>query len=264
MAYDLPEGVEIRADGPVRIVEFTRPDRLNAVSGEIHEKFARIWRELERDQDAGAVVITGSGKAFSAGGDMNWFQGLRDDHGARRLAALDGGEIVKEMMRLRLPVVAAVNGPAVGLGCSIAMCADLVVIADDTYLADPHVSIGVVAGDGGAALWPWLTSMRFAKEFLYLGDPIPAALALQIGMVNRVVPREAVLPEALALAHRLAGQPAWAVQDTKRALHMHMTHALGAVLDFSTAVEIHSFLSEDHKERVSAFLTKEKNMEKTR
>lgn len=252
-AYELPDGLEVRCDGPVRIVELNRPDRLNVITAEIHGGLAAVWRQILRDRDARAVVLTGSGPAFSAGGDMAWFERMQHDDDERRRSIHEAAEILEEMIRFPLPVVAAVNGAAVGLGCSLAVTSDIVLMAEGAYFMDPHVSIGVVAGDGGAVLWPWLTSMLRTKEFLLTGDPIPAEVAVQIGLANRVVAPENLHDDALALAHRLARQPARALQDTKRSLHMHLDHAVGAVLKYALATESECFLTEEHRARVAAF-----------
>ncbi|HTK64133.1 MAG TPA: enoyl-CoA hydratase/isomerase family protein [Pseudonocardia sp.] len=253
MDYELPDGLLVREDGPVRIVELCRPDRLNVITAEIHGGLATVWGQLRRDPEARAVVLTAQGPAFSAGGDMAWFERLQHDHDERRRSIHEAADIVRAMVGFPLPVVAAVNGAAVGLGCSLAVTSDIVLMAEGSYFMDPHVSIGVVAGDGGAALWPWLTSMLRAKEYLLTGDPIPAETAVQIGLANRVVAANKVQDDALALAHRLARQPARAVSDTKRSLHMHLDHAVGAVLQYALATESECFLTDEHRERVAAF-----------
>ncbi|MCZ0997104.1 enoyl-CoA hydratase/isomerase family protein [Streptomyces mirabilis] len=180
--------ITVEADGDIRIVTLNRPERLNGVSEELHRRLADVWRELADDPGARAVVLTGAGRAFSAAG----LEHLRRHHGdpelRERSIRLDRS-IQTAMIRFPLPVVAAVNGPAVGLGCSLALGCDLVLMAEDAYLADPHVSVGLVAGDGGVTLWPLLTSLLRAKEYLFTGDRIPAATAVELGLANRTVPR---------------------------------------------------------------------------
>ncbi len=154
------------------------------------------------------------------------------------------------MVRFPLPVVAAVNGPAVGLGASVAVMCDIVYMADTAFLADPHVKVGLVAGDGGAALWPLLTSMLRAKEYLFTGARIPAAEAVSLGLANRVVDGAAVVEESVALADRLAAVPRQALQDTKRALNAHITRAIAGVLDFALAAEFITMGSEEHQRLV--------------
>jgi enoyl-CoA hydratase/carnithine racemase len=151
--------------------------------------------------------------------------------------------LVDHILGCHLPVIAAVNGPAVGLGCSLAVSADIVLMADNAYLADTHVSIGLVAGDGGVVTWPFMISMLKAKEYLFTGDRIPAQTAVDMGLANRVVPADSLMSEALLLAHKLAGQPAQALQETKRALNLHLQEAALRVLPYALSAETESFSS---------------------
>ncbi len=134
------------------------------------------------------VVLTGAGRAFSAGGDLNWITSFLDDPVARDESIREGAEIIDEMLRFPLPVIAAVNGPAVGLGCSIAVLCDVVLMSEKAHFADPHVAVGLVAGDGGAAFWPLLTPILRSREYLYTGDKIPAAMAVEFGLATRTTP----------------------------------------------------------------------------
>ena len=129
-------------------------------------------------------MLTGAGRAFSAGGDLDWITSFLDDPAARDESLREGAQIIEELLRFPLPVIAAVNGPAVGLGCSIAVLCDIVLISDRAFLADPHVSVGLVAGDGGAAFWPLLTPILRSREYLYTGDRIPAATAVELGLAT--------------------------------------------------------------------------------
>jgi enoyl-CoA hydratase len=249
------EPLLLGSDGPVRIVTLNRPDELNAVNGPLHGALADLWPRLAADTDARAVVLTGAGRAFSAGGDFGFMQDNVQDPELRWRTIETDRRIMTGMLAFPLPVVAAVNGPAVGLGASLAVMCDLVVMADTAHLADPHVSVGLVAGDGGVATWPAHVSMLHAKEFLLLGDRIPADRAMQLGLENRVVPAADVMTEALGLAHRLAKQPAHALRDTKRALNMAMEQQLGLARDYALAAERYSMTDTDHVafvERVTA------------
>ncbi|WP_327659048.1 MULTISPECIES: enoyl-CoA hydratase/isomerase family protein [unclassified Streptomyces] len=208
----------VTAEKDVRVVTLNRPDQLNGVSAELHRRLAEVWDEIAADGDARAVVLTGAGRAFSAGGDFEHLLRHTSDAELRERSIRLDRAIQTAMIRFPLPVVAAVNGPAVGLGCSLALGCDLVLMADDAYLADPHVSVGLVAGDGGVTLWPLLTSLLRAKEYLFTGDRIPAEKAVEFGLANRVVPAAELTDQAMALAHRLAAQPPQALRATKAAL----------------------------------------------
>jgi enoyl-CoA hydratase/carnithine racemase len=154
------------------------------------------------------------------------------------------------------PVIAAVNGPAVGLGCSLALGCDLVFMAESAYLADTHVSVGLVCGDGGAVFWPLLMGLLRCKEYLFTGDRIPAALALQYGLANRVFPDAELMEGARAMAERLAAQPPHALQDTKRALNLHLQDAILRAAPFALAAEGESFASDHVRRSVERFTRK--------
>ena len=256
MKYDLPPEVTVEEDGPVRIVILNRPDQFNAVNEGLHHGVASVWRQIAADPDARAAVLTGAGPAFCAGGDMTWFDAVREDADLRRAVIRQAGEVVHELVRFPLPLVGAVNGAAVGLGCSLAVLCDIVLMADNAFLADPHVGVGLVCGDGGAVTWPLFMSLLKAKEYLFTGEKIPAPVAERLGLANRVVPAADLRDEALLLAHKLAGLPAKALQDTKRALNLHLQQAVTLVLDFALAAESECFTLPEHRERVEAFLAK--------
>ncbi|MFC3962340.1 enoyl-CoA hydratase/isomerase family protein [Nocardia jiangsuensis] len=248
----LPPGLTITADGPVRIVLIDRPGELNAVNADLHRALAEVWRHLAADTEARAVVLTGAGRAFSAGGDLNWITSFLDDPVARDESIREGAQIIEELLRFPLPVIAAVNGGAVGLGASIAVLCDVVLMSEKAYLADPHVAVGLVAGDGGAAFWPLLTPILRTREFLYTGDRIDAATAVQVGLASRVVAPDALLDEALALARRLAAQPVEALRGTKRVVNMYLSQALGGPMQAGFAAEVVSMQSAEHRERLLA------------
>ncbi len=242
--------LRVDVDGPVRTVVLNRPDQLNAIDRDLHHALARVWRRLAADRDARAVVLTGAGTAFSAGGDLDWITSFLDDPAARDESLREGAEIIDEMLRFPLPVIAAVNGPAVGLGCSLAVLSDIVLVADDAYLADPHVAVGLVAGDGGAALWPLLTPIMRTREYLFTGDRIPAPVAVEVGLASRAVPAADLLPEAQRLAARLAALPPAAVQGTKRVVNMHLSRALSGAVAAGFAAEQVTMQSDDHRRRL--------------
>lgn len=228
---------------------------LNTVDALLHEELTRIFRELKREDAARAVLLIGRGKAFSAGGDFAWFRELRD------LAALehlrrDAKQMIWDLLDVELPIVAALNGPAVGLGASLALLSDVIFMADTATLADPHVRVGIVAGDGGAVIWPLVLGPARAKQFLLTGDPLTADEAWRMGLVNRVVAPESLEAEALAFAGRLAAGAPLAVRYTKQAVNKLVKEALNTAFDTSTALEIVTFQSEDHREALAALREK--------
>ena len=240
----------------IRVVRLNRPEALNAANPELHRRLAEVWLELEGDPGCSVVVITGNGRAFCGGGDMTLLKRMNEDEEVRAAILREARQIVERLIRFRFPVIAAVNGPAVGLGCSLAGLSDVVLIEESAYLADPHVSVGLVAADGGALTWPSMTSLLRAKEYLFTGDRIVAKDAVEFGLANRVVPDGSSLDEALSLAERIARQPTQALIDTKRALNKHLERAMHDVLDFALAAESISSASAPHRQIVDRFLEK--------
>jgi enoyl-CoA hydratase/carnithine racemase len=253
-SFDLPPEIQVESDGPIRIIRLNRPDDLNAANDPLHRGLAAVWRQLNDDHDARVAIITGNGRAFCAGGDFNYLDTLTRDDDGRREMFIDARAIVTGMIDCRIPVIAAVNGPAVGLGCSLVALSDIVFMAETAHLADPHVVVGLVAADGGAISWPLLTSLQLAKEYAFTGDRIPAQRAKEIGMANHVVAPEALMDEALSCAKRIAALPFQAIVDTKRALNIHLERAALAALDFALVTEDRSFLSADTRANLDRYL----------
>ena len=224
---------------------------LNAVDEELHRDLTALFAGLRRETDARAVLLTGRGRAFSAGGDFAWFPALQEPG---RLEALrrDAKQLIWDLLDAEVPIVAAVNGHAMGLGASIALLADVIFMADTATIGDPHVRVGIVAGDGGVAIWPLALGPARAKEYLLTGDPLSAAEAERIGLVNHVVPAAELDQRAMAFATRLAAGAPLAVRYTKLAVNKLVKDALNVAFDTSTALELLTFRSEDHREALAA------------
>ncbi|MEV4235565.1 enoyl-CoA hydratase/isomerase family protein [Nocardia sp. NPDC049737] len=252
--YDMPAEIDVRAEGPVRIITLNRPDALNAVNDPLHNGLARLWPRLSADPQARVAVLTGAGRAFSAGGDFTYLEELSRDSALRTKTIADGRDIVLGMARCRIPVIAAVNGPAVGLGCSLVALSDMVYIAETAYLADPHVQVGLVAADGGPLTWPLHTSLLLAKEYAITGARIPAARAREMGLVNHVV--EDPVAEAMACAQRMLELPQQAVESTKRVLNLQLERAVLATLDYALAAEDLTFQSADFRANIARLTAK--------
>lgn len=249
--YGLPSELIVTAEGPVRVVTLNRPAELNGINRIMHQSLARVWDHLAADPGARVVVITGRGSAFSAGGDFGYMQENVDDAALRACTIDEGRSIVSGMIRCPLPVIAAVNGPAVGLGCSLALLSDLVIMADTGFLADPHLRMGLVPGDGGM-VWPALTGLSRAKEYLFLGERISARQAVEFGLASRVVSADELMAEAMSLATRFARVPSAALRATKRALNAYLEVQLGTAFDLAFEGELHSMGSPEHRDAVAA------------
>jgi enoyl-CoA hydratase len=251
--YDMPEEIDVQADGGLRIITLNRPEALNAVNDALHVGLAALWGRLSEDPSAHAAVLTGSGRAFCAGGDLAYIEELAKDTALRAKTIRHGRDIVLGMTRCRVPVVAAVNGPAVGLGCSLVALSDTVYMAEKSYLSDPHVQVGLVAADGGPLTWPLQMSLLLAKEYALTGARIPAQKAVEFGLANHVVADP--FTEAVACAQQIMGLPQQAVESTKRLLNINLERAVLATLDFANAAENQSFISEgflDNLARIAA------------
>jgi len=252
------DAVTVEKDGPVRVLTLNRPDSMNAFDDELHHDFPAALRALSDDRDARAVVLTGAGRAFSAGGNIEEFDFFRTDFEARRRSLRLGRQLFEELINVHLPVVAAVNGPAVGLGCTIVTACDYVVMSEKAYLADPHVQVALVAGDGGAVTWPLNVGLLRAKPYLLTGERVPAEVAVQLGLATRVVPHDTLLSEALAVAHRIAELPPQAVQDTKMVLNQHLRQSAVAVLGYGLAAESQSHDTAEYRAVPEQFRARKK------
>jgi enoyl-CoA hydratase len=164
----------------------------------------------------------------------------------------DARHLIWDLLDAEIPIVAALNGPAVGLGASIALLCDVIFMADTATIADPHVRVGIVAGDGGAVIWPLVLGPARAKEYLLTGDPLTAAEAERIGLVNHVVPAAQLEARALDFAHRLAAGAPLALRYTKLAVNKLVKDALNVAFDASAALEMMTFMSADHREAMAA------------
>ncbi len=227
----------------------------NAVDDLLHGELTQLFSDLKRESEARAVVLTGSRGIFSAGGDFAWFPTLSDLTALEHLRR-DAKQMIWDLLDVPIPIVAAINGPAVGLGASIALLCDVILMAESASIADPHVRVGLVAGDGGAVIWPLALGPARAKQYLLTGDRVSAAEAERIGLVNRVVPDAALEAESFAFAKRLADGAPLAVQYTKQAVNKLVKDALNVAFDASTALEIVTFQSEDHREALAAIAEK--------
>ncbi len=240
----------------VAVVTLYRPEVLNAVDETMHRELAQVWPALAADPEVQAIVLTGAGRAFSAGGDMRWLEATHGQFPAQRALLREALDIIENMLRVEQPLVAAVNGPATGLGATLALFCDIIIMSETARIGDTHVRAGVVAGDGGTVIWPLLVGIHRAKEYLMTGDLIEAREAERIGLVNKVVPPDQLMPTALAYARRLAQGPPWAVRWTKLALNQWLRLGLTLTQPAALALEMLTFNTQDQQEAVRAFLEK--------
>lgn len=244
-----------RAGDVLRVtIDHPRSD-LNAVDASLHAELGRLFAELRTQTEARAVLLTGSGRAFSAGGDFNWFPDLQKP-GALEVLRREGKQLIWNLLDVEVPIVCAINGHAIGLGATIALLCDTIFIARSATIADPHVRVGIVAGDGGAVVWPMAVGPALAKRYLMTGDPLTADEAHRIGLANEVVDDELLDDHAMAFAKRLAAGAPLAVRYTKMAVNQLVKQALTTAFDYSISMELLTFHSEDHAEALAALKEK--------
>ncbi len=242
-------------DNGVLLITLSNPDKLNATDAGMHDELSRIFRDVDRDPSVRAVVVTGAGKAFSAGGDLQWIKEQVGDYVQTMKVMREAGDIVRSMIDCDTPIISAINGVAVGAGLAVALMADISVINEDARITDGHIRLGVAAGDHAVAIWPLLCGMAQAKYYLLTADFIDGKEAERIGLVTRAVPLADVLPTAMAAAQKVAAGPRDAVRFTKRSLNHWLRQALPN-FEASLAYEMLNFLGPDAAEGLSALIEK--------
>ena len=263
--YDY-ETLKCERNGYILTVTMNRPDQLNAANGTMNEEFGLIWDEIHRDNEVRVAILTGAGRAFCAGGDVGRMAKSEDSTLVSRWhhsVSTNRMNILRQL-ECNKPIIAKVNGPAVGLGASLALACDVVFAADDAKIGDSHVKVGLVAGDGGTALWPSLVGWHRAKEYLLGCDLMSGAEAARIGLVNYAFPKDQLDAKVQAFAEKLASMPPLAVQWTKAAANSQLRAQVGNAMDVSLSMEHMTQASEDHKEAAFAFKEKRQGVYKAR
>lgn len=256
--YDDYEALKVSREGKVVTVAFNRPEVKNATNPRMHQELVRVFPEIGRDPDAHVVVLTGEGDCFSAGGDVSTLKSSLDDHVRWNESMVEAADIVNAVIDLDRPVIARINGHAIGLGATLALFCDIVISTKRAKIADPHVAIGLVAGDGGAIIWPALVGYARAKKYLLTGDAISGEEAAEIGLVTEAVDPE-VLDERVAYyTDKIANGAAVAIRLTKKAVNLDLKARVDAMMQAHLGLETMSHLSNDHREAVMAFLDKRK------
>jgi enoyl-CoA hydratase/carnithine racemase len=237
----------------VAIVTMNRPAILNAVNWAMHEELERVFVELDADKNVRAIVLTGAGRGFCSGGDQKSL-----DTGPIPSPTRSGRHLIRNMLEVEVPVIAAVNGAAVGLGATLALMCDVIFAQATARFADTHVTAGVVAGDGGAVIWPLLIGPVRAKHYLMTGAFISAEEALSMGMINKVVSDKDVRDVAIEYAEMLASGPREAIAWTKYSVNKIVKEYVNLLLDTSLALETLTFSSPERRNAVAAFAEKRK------
>ena len=257
MQYENYENIIFDRSAGVLTVTLNRPEARNATDERLHKELSRVFADIAQDKETRAVILTGSGSAFCAGGDLK--HGLNMNRDQTDAMVEEGRKLIMDILEVPQPLVAAVNGYAMGLGATLALFCDIVVASEEAVFADTHVVAGYVAGDGGAAIWPVLIGANSAKEFLMTGDRLSAQEAREIGLIRHVVTAEDLMIEARSKAERLANGPRMAIEGTKMTINRLLRQAVDATLDYGLQKEKECMLvSEDCVEALTAFSEKRK------
>ena len=255
--FDSYKTMVFSRDGGILNATFNTPEKLNALSGAGEFEAARFFYEVTTDEETRVVVLTGAGRAFSAGGDLRHIRYIID-HPHEFYKGLENAKrMINNILGCPKPIIAKVNGPAAGLGATIALMCDVVFASTEATFADPHARVGFTAGDGGAIIWPHLIG-GLAKHYLMTGDAISATDAERLGMILRAVPPEELDAVVQKYANRLATGPRRAIETSKMTVNIVLKTLAAQLMDAGIAYEALTNYSDDHKEAVDAFLEKRK------
>ncbi|MZR14577.1 enoyl-CoA hydratase/isomerase family protein [Maritimibacter sp. DP07] len=245
--------IEFERQGRILTVRLNRPEAMNAANAALHTELSRLFADLDDDPDSDVIVLTGNGRAFSAGGDLDWMQDAIDEPERFHVTIREAKRILVGQLSMEKPIIARVNGHAMGLGASLAVSCDVAIAADTAKIGDPHVAVGLVAADGGALLWPQMTGYLRAREYLLTGDAIPATKAADIGLLTDAVPTEDLDARVYGLAERLVAGKTNAIRWTKIAINRPLVALAAHHADAAFADEIRSNETAEHAEAVRAF-----------
>ena len=256
MQFDDYKTIAFERDANILTVTLNRPDRLNAMSGEMHREVSGLFYDIAADRDSDVIVLTGAGRAFSAGGDLDHLEEARRDPRIFYEDLREARKLIFGLLDCDKPIVCRLNGDAIGLGATLALFCDIIIAAEDARIGDPHVRVGFVAGDGGAIIWPQLIGYARAKQYLLTGDLLNAKEAQQIGLINFAVPRGELDATVAQWATRLAKGATLATRWTKATINTGLKQLAGAMLDTGLAYEGLSSRTEDHAEALRAMREK--------
>ena len=243
--------IEVTRRNRILTLTLNLPDKLNAVNKQMHGELTRIFADADDDPLSDVIVLTGAGRAFSSGGDIDWMQEMIDT--GFEQTAREAKRIIFSLLDCEKPVIARLNGHATGFGATMALFCDVIFAAEEARIGDPHVSVGLTAGDGGAVIWPQLIGYARAKEYLMTGDLIPATKAAEMGLINHAVPADTLDDRVDAFVDRLAAGAGVAIRSTKVSVNIGLKQLAASVMDACLAMESRSNATQDHQEAVNAF-----------
>ncbi|KWX67092.1 enoyl-CoA hydratase/isomerase family protein [Mycobacterium sp. NAZ190054] len=245
--------INVERDGAVLVLTLNRPDKLNAVNRALHHELEAALVAADSDESSNVIVLTGAGRAFCAGGDTSEQADAKEFMRTNRKIRNETQRFIETLLRVEKPIVAMVNGPAIGLGANIALLSDIIVAAEDATIADTHTKVGLVAADGGTVVWPLLIGFARAKELLLFGKPLDGKTAAELGLINHAVPADELRAFTMTIAHQLAALMPYSVRATKITMNRMLRHQVLDQMDACSAWQSIALQSDDRLEAFRAF-----------
>lgn len=244
--------------GRVLNVTFNQPEKLNSFAGESHTELSWLFYDLVEDKESDIIVLTGAGRAFSAGGDIEYMQWLHDNPAEFYRCVREAKRIVNGMLECDKPIICKVNGDAIGLGSTVAVFSDVIFAADTARFGDPHNNVALISGDGGQIMWPYLMGYARAKHYLFTGEKLTAADAERFGLINKAMPAAELNDFVNAYADKLAAMPVQSLRWSKSTINVPLRQMAASMMDVGMAYEAMSSQTSDHVEAIAAFREKRK------
>jgi enoyl-CoA hydratase len=253
MTYEQYKHLVIERQDRAMWITLSNPPH-NSINADMHAELSHVFVDIDRDTSVNVIVLTGAAGAFSAGGDLHDMKERREDTRYHMRMLEEGARIVNSLLALRKPIIARINGHAVGLGATLALFCDITIAVDDAKIGDPHVRVGLTAGDGGALIWPLLIGVARAKEYLLTGKLLPTHRAAEMGLINYAVPLAELDGKVAEFVEWFTSGPTQAIGLTKRALNQSLQQQAATLLESHLGLECRSIFSDQHDEAVLAFL----------
>ena len=250
------EYISFRRDGNILYVTIDNAARHNRVDAAMHKELSRLFYEIGEDAESDIIVLSAAGRFFGVGGDLDYMRDQIEDPNLFHRSVREGKRIIYSIMECDKPIIARVHGDAIGLAATIALACDIVIADETATIVDPHVRVGLVAGDGGALLWPQLIGYARAKYHLLTGRPLLGKEAAEIGLIAKAVPADQLDAEVEALARELATGATKAIRWTKSTINSELQRMAHSVMDIGMAYEAVSGRTHDHDEAIKAFREK--------
>lgn len=249
---------QVTRQGKVLTLTLNHPDKLNSLSEIGHQELSRIFVDAAEDPDSDVIVLTGAGRAFCAGGDLEYMQKLRDTPSLMHRTVREAKRIVFSLLDCDKPIIARINGDAIGLGTTLALFCDVVFAVETAKFADPHNNVALIAGDGGAIMWPQIVGYARAKHYLFMGEAIGAKEAQQMGLIHAAVPADQLDAKVDEYVARLLKMPIQSIRWTKQTMNIGLKQLAHSMMDTGMAYEAIAAQTQDHQEAINAFRERRK------